>query len=420
MKRLFFLTPRDLRFNPFPELALPVLSRNGWEITVVAPGANQSVLHRCLPYPCRRHELAVSGGRLSAELAILSWLQHARCGRYDVIYLQGQPLGPRAALGLIGPLFGKRLVYHTHDYYDPIAYRAHALLEGWLSRRACLHLNGEFHRACVVRALYRLKRQVLVVPPNLPAAWPLPARSEQGRRAIGARSAADVVLMLHGGRSRNRATDELLVALSLLPPRFRIAMTCNRDADLSRFADKFGIADRITCLGQLDYADLLSYTVNADIGIMLHRDNDLGNFFQGPGRLTEYMACGLPVLASHFTGLQVLLSVNGIGRCANPESPEEIAARLLEIEMQSRTGVFHRSAIRKRFLDAFAFDHWEPAVAAAFEDALRGRLHSPAGGLQFSRLGAPCYVPGYVPGPVPSDACPTEDSLDGQRARVAK
>jgi glycosyltransferase involved in cell wall biosynthesis len=392
MKRLFFLTTSDLRINPFPELALPALADDGWDVTLVGPSANESVLNRCLPYRCRRHELLGDSARLGSELEIQCWLQRARFGKYDLVYLQGQPMAPRAALGLAGPLFGKRLIYQTYDFYDPITYPAHSFLEGCIARRASCHLNGEYHRAYFVRTLYRLNCPVLVIPPNLPAAWPIPAQSQDRRRALGAHDAEDVVLMLHGGRSPLRATDQLFAALGKLPRRFRLAMTCPPDPDLALLADSLGITDRVTYLGRLDYADMFSYTVNADIGIMLHSNNDLGNFFQGPGRLTEYMACGLPILASHFTGLQVLLSTNGIGVCADPESPEDIASRLIDIEAGLRTGTFDRHILRQRFLHTFAFDHWRQAVVSAFANVLSGNSISAGGPPQFSTQGAPCYT----------------------------
>jgi hypothetical protein len=104
------------------------------------------------------------------------------------------------------------------------------------------------------------------------------------------------------------------------------------------------------------------------------------------------MACGLPILGSHFTGLQVLLSTNGIGVCANPESPEDIASRLIDIEAGLRAGAFDRAVIRQRFLDTFAFDHWRQAVVNAFANALSGKSISVSSPPRFSTLGAPCYT----------------------------
>jgi len=150
MKRLIFLSLQDLSRCPFPELALPALSRRGWAIDVVGPAAKNSVMERVRPYPCHRHDIpALSRGRLAFEWGLFRWLQRARTGPFDVIYIHSNVLAFRAALRLAGPLFGKRLLYHAHDFLDPIDHRIHAWLEKRLARRAAYHLNGEFHRAYI-------------------------------------------------------------------------------------------------------------------------------------------------------------------------------------------------------------------------------------------------------------------------------
>ena len=390
MKRLIFLTVQDLAVNAWPELPLPALARRGWNITVVGVNSKLSVMGQALPYPCERFDLAPRGAGLVAyELQVLRWLQRARFGPYDVIYLHSQALASRAALGLMGPFFGKRLVYHTHDFFDPVTHPFHAHLEGKLTRRASYFFNGEYHRGYFCRTMYNLRCPVLVVPPNLPAAWPIPGPSREIRRLLGARTPEDVLLMLHGGWSPLRATDQLLHALALLPPRFRLVMTSNLDPNLTARLERFGVANRVVCLGQVGYGKLFSYSASADIGIMLHVNNDLGNFFQAPGRLTEYMACGLPVLASHFTGLQLLMLKFRIGLCADPASPSEIASRIIEIESARRKGEFTRDTIRRTFLESFAFDNWESAVCDAFDATIAAKFPDLPTVPDFGRFGAP-------------------------------
>ncbi len=211
---------------------------------------------------------------------------------------------------------------------------------------------------------------------------------------MGADSSDDVLVMLHGGWSRLRATAELLEAMALLPPRFRLVMTTDLSPLLAATFARLGIERRVVCIGHQDYEQLFQYTCSSDIGVLLYKNNDLGNFFQAPGRLTEYLACGLPVLASHFTGLQLLSLKHGVGLCADPDSSEDIAARLLDLEAGRRDGRFSRTVIRQRFLDIFAFDHWEDAVCRAFETLvdsppLASRSFPPS----LARLAGPLYVP---------------------------
>jgi glycosyltransferase involved in cell wall biosynthesis len=395
MKRLILLSTYDVSKNPLPELALPALSRRGWTIDVVAGGASNSVMGRVLPYSCRRHEIPrFKSNHLAYEWCIFEWLQRARTGPYDAIYIHSNVLSYRAALGLAGPLFGKRLVYHSTDYLDPIEHPLHAWLEKRLARKARYHLNAEFHRAYIDQTRYAFRAPVLVVPPHLPAAWPVPDPSPEVRRKLGANSPDAVLAIVHGGWSSLRGTSQLLEALALLPPRFRLVMTTDPNPPLQAALARLGIEQRVICIGRQKYEDIFQYTTSCDIGVLLYANNDLGNFFAGPTRLTEYLASGLPILGCHFTGLQLLLLKHGVGLSADPDSPQDIAARLLDLEAARREGRFSRSAIRQRFLDVFAFDHWEDAICQAFDELMDSApLPSRPIRPDLSTIGGPLYVP---------------------------
>lgn len=326
---------------------------------------------RVLPYPCQRHHIAdVNLKGPAYEWRVFDWLQRARTGPYDVIYIHSNVLAYRAAVGLAGPLFGKRLVYHSTDYIDPLDHRLYAWLEKKLARRARLHLNAEFHRAYIDQTRYGFRAPVLVVPPNLPSAWPIPQPSPEVRRKLGANSPDDVLVIVHGGWSSLRGTSKLVEALAALPPRFRLVMTADPNPALQAALARIGLEQRVACIGRQKYEDLFQYTSSCDIGVLLYANNDLGNFFGAPTRLTEYLACGLPVLGCHFTALQLLTLKYGLGLSADPESPRDIARRLLELEAGRHEGRFSRAVIRQHFLDVFAFDHWEEAVCRAFDELM--------------------------------------------------
>jgi glycosyltransferase involved in cell wall biosynthesis len=211
---------------------------------------------------------------------------------------------------------------------------------------------------------------------------------------MGANSPDAVLAIVHGGWSSLRGTSQLLEALAVLPPRFRLVMAGDPSPPLLAALARLGIEQRVACIGWQNYDDLFQYTCSSDIGVLLYSNNDLGNFFAGPTRLTEYLACGIPVLGCHFTGLQLLMLKHGVGLCADPDSPEDIARGLLDLEAARRDGRFARGMIRQRFLDIFAFDHWESAVCDAF-DKLMDSPPLPPRPIRpsLSTIGGPLYVP---------------------------
>lgn len=372
-RRVVFLSTAEPARTPHSEWIPWALEKAGWDVTIVAPDADDSVLRRTLGAGWRFCDLPC--GRLRAEWGVFSALVRARFGRHSVILVHSQGLGYRAALALAGPLFGKRLVYHNPDYYDPITYAVRSWLEGRLARKADLFISHEYHRGYIFRAQHRLRCPVLISPPNLPASWPVPPRSERLRREMAGPSPDAFVLRLHGGFSRFRTGSDLFRALTLLPPRFHLVMTGGPGGDpepeAASLAASLGISSRVHTLPRLGFQSMLAYTASSDAGILLYANNDLGNYFQAPGRLTEYLACGLPVLAPRFAGVESLVLRYRIGRCANPADPAAIAEGILALESDVRTGASSPAEIRRRFEAHFAYEHWEKRVVAAFEDLFR-------------------------------------------------
>ncbi len=368
--RLLFVTLYDMERTPYAECILPSLAAAGWDITVVGPNARRSALRDAVPYLCRAIDLPAR--RLARELKIRTLLLSGRIGPYDLICVHSQELGCRAWPPLIG---SRKLVYYTMDYYDPLRHPLHTWLEKKTARQARLNINAEFHRGYIYRAQYRLRSPLLVVAPALPAAWPTvfkPGLSGQG----ASRSPAAFTLALHGTYSQLRMVDELLDALKLLPARFQLLMGTGGSSHgvLQQRLEELELGDRVRFLKSTKFSDMVRETGDCDAGVLLYRNTDLGNFFQAPGRLTEYLVNGLPVLASCHTGLEQLVTRFGIGECVDSRKPERIAAGLLRLEARVRSGELTRHHCREVFLAHFAVDNRAAAIVDAFE-AARSQRH---------------------------------------------
>lgn len=369
-KRLCFISRNDLSGVPYYDLLLPCLSRHGWEIEVHAPGATSSVLRRNIGYEGQAFEIPSCKQRLKHELGVLRALLRARSGRFDVIYVCGQFMAARAAVTLAGPLFGKRLVYHNADFFDPVAHMWHCRLERRLSRKSWLYINDEYHRGYITQSFYRLDCPVVIAPPNLPSAWPEPQRTVEKRAAlVGNGPANSFVIMNCGPYTDLRMMPQLLQAFTLLPENFRLAWTgaAVRKEEVDALLVRYGLGARVVRLPRLEYNEMLACAAAADAGALLVANNDLGNFFGAEGRLTQYLHAGLPVLASEHTGLENMVMRYRLGLCTDGESPEVIARSLLELQRRRDAGEFAAEQIRRTFRDHFAFEHWEPLVLDAFE-----------------------------------------------------
>jgi glycosyltransferase involved in cell wall biosynthesis len=120
----------------------------------------------------------------------------------------------------------------------------------------------------------------------------------------------------------------------------------------------------------MSFQEMLTYSVNADAGILLYKNSDLGNFFQAPGRLTEYLGCGLPVLASNFTGLENLILKYDVGICVNAEDARAVTQAIVRLRQRINSGELTAAGIRSRFEEHFCLEQWIPGLVQAFESVL--------------------------------------------------
>ena len=389
-KRLLFISRGDASEVPHGEICLPALARDGWDIEVVAVGAKSSLLASVRPYSRRSRNLPVAG--LAQGVAIFRELLRARFSDYDVIYIHSQSLSARAYLALLGPKLGRKIVYHNPDYYDPFSHPWYYALEKRFCRKLDLYLNNEFHRGYITRATYGVCCPVVTVPIMLPACWPFPER-DAGVRAemCGGISPDSFVLILHGGYGEVRMVPELFEALARLPEKFRLVMFDreHRKAEVDSKLSALGIAHRVVRLPRMNVVQLARYTVNADAGVLLYQNNDIGNFFTAPGRLTEYTGAGLPVIATNHTGLENLIWRYDLGVTVDSTKPVDIAQGILRLAELKQGNQYSATTLRQTFLDKLAFDLWESDIVRHFNQLLSGGNKPRSGPPQFPWLANP-------------------------------
>ena len=197
-----------------------------------------------------------------------------------------------------------------------------------------------------MKSYYKLKHLPEVIPTALPSFWNVSENKQivEGKihksleieptETMGGMNYK--LIIAGGGYNKARCTDKLIKAMTLLPENYILVFTgMNSD---SKKLDEFklkteirGIAHRIVNLGYLEYNELLTLFSISDAGVLLYKNDGIGNFYQCPGRLTEYLNAGLKFITSNFTGLELLCCKYNIGIPVNPESTKEIAKGLIEL-----------------------------------------------------------------------------------------
>ena len=331
---------------PHPNMAAIWLARRGHDLTFVGPAQEHDSRLSTPLGNVAADALDAGRGRMHLHPGLLLKVlkqRRAACGR-ALFFVQSAPACPAAWLALTG-VSSRRIVYQTQDFLEPGRYPLWEFFERRLASRAGAVICNEPNRARFMASHYRLNHVPQVVRTALPRDWPIPERSLLTRRAMLAQCGrADVpeALIVHagGGFSTLRCSRQLYQAFGRLPDRYLLAVTQmtgdTAEARLGKsLIQEAGIAARTIVLERLPYSELLATFAASDVGILLYPNDGIGNFYQQPGRLSEYVACGLPVVASNFPGLAAQVSHHRLGAVADPVLPDEIAQAILTLGERS-------------------------------------------------------------------------------------
>ena len=168
----------------------------------------------------------------------------------------------------------------------------------------------------------------------------------------------DDFVLIHVGSLYNwRGVERLLEGLARIGGRiesWRLLLVgdgAERPA-LEACAKQLGIAEMVGFVGLVDYALVPHYLVASDIGVVFYTPTR--SVPGDPMKIYEYMACGLPVLASSFPRYGDLVLDAGAGLVVDSEDPLALA----EAVVQMATAPEKRRAFGEAGVRAAADHSW--------------------------------------------------------------
>ena len=140
------------------------------------------------------------------------------------------------------------------------------------------------------------------------------------------------VLLLQGGLSAGRNLEPLVDAMALVQNR-DVVLVILGDGQLSgalkRRSIALAFAGRVHFHAAVPQRDLQSLTMAADAGVIPYQATCLNNYFCTPNKLFEFIAAGVPLLASDLPEIRRFVTDGEIGMVGAMDSPGQIA-RLID------------------------------------------------------------------------------------------
>jgi glycosyltransferase involved in cell wall biosynthesis len=323
-------------------------------------------------------------GRLNRMLRTTRRVLAAACRLdADIYQLHDPELLP---VGLRLRQLGRRVVFDSHEdvptqllskpYLNGFARRLLAAAYAAYERHACRRFDGLIGATPTIRdRLARLNPHTVAVN-NYPVLQEFDGAAGRGSRAP---SAGAMQVCYVGNISAIRGIRELVRACELAQSPVRLALAGSfSEAPLEREVAAIPGWQRVDALGHLDREGVRDVMRRSVAGLVtLH---PVANYLDAlPVKMFEYMAAGLPVIASRFPLWQEIVEGNGCGVCVDPLDPGAIAAAIDRLcrdpQLARRMGDNGRRAVRERY-------NWatQAAALAAFHERLltTGRRAGPA------------------------------------------
>ena len=84
---------------------------------------------------------------------------------------------------------------------------------------------------------------------------------------------------------------------------------------------------RVRVASAVPIADVVRYAAAGDVGIIPFLNTSLNNFHGLPNKIFEYIAAGIPVVASDFPQLRAVIDRYDVGITFDPDRPGALAGR---------------------------------------------------------------------------------------------
>jgi len=175
-----------------------------------------------------------------------------------------------------------------------------------------------------------------------------------------------ITLIYTGGLSKDRGIKEIIQAVCYIKNNVKLVLVGSFSSSHLEVEIKEKSNDRVEFIGQVPYERVFQCLEEADIGLILFHPtpNNLTAISGRNNKIFEYMASGLPIVASDFPGWKETIEEGGYGITVDPLNPKDIARGIEELikdpVKRRKMGERGRQAVIEKY-------NWEAEAKKLFE-----------------------------------------------------
>ncbi len=246
-----------------------------------------------------------------------------------------------------------KVIYDSHEYFCEQEFsrfekRMWQKLEVQFIARADAVMTVNPSIASELSRIYGLPT-VEVVYNAEDTSTPLAASMKRFHTMFGLADAAQIVLY-QGGLSHGRNIDVLVRMVRFLAPHIHVVILGSgpqRNA-LAALSEHLGVESRVHMLDAVPQHALLTLTQEADVGVIPYRDTCLNYRYCTPNKLFEFIAAGLPVIATNLPEIVRIVGLHGIGRVGDTSDPQALAQMVHDVLEPVQHSTIKENVMRAR------------------------------------------------------------------------
>jgi glycosyltransferase involved in cell wall biosynthesis len=330
LKRVIVSVINDLVTDQRVNKSCLTLQKAGFEVLLVGRRQRKSPPMDDRPYKSHRMKLLFEKGPMfyaTFNIRLFIFLLFHRCD-----CLLSNDLDTLLPNFWISKLKRIPLIYDSHEYFTevpelvsrPKVQRVWKRIEEYVVPKLPEMITVNQSIADLFHEKYGIKVHIIR---NIPMRKMLPAPAS--RQEVGLDPNKHILVLQGSGINIHRGSEELVDSMQYLDD-CQLVIIGGGDV-LPILKEKVAANhwdDRVKFFPRMPYQQMMAITQLAELGFTLDKDTNLNYRFSLPNKLFDYIQAGVPIIASHLTEIERIITDYNIGTFIDNHEPKTIAATI--------------------------------------------------------------------------------------------